>query len=215
MSNPVPPVVQLRSSQRGNLDSIPGESMWDLWWTKLYWDRIYFSVYVRCQLPLHHCAIFIHSFIRHPRDGQVTCPSHAATVHDVSFHTKNWRSSSVREVTRLRAGNSKNRIILKLYIPCISRAMFSVYFTNSSPSTHYMPVLRRISDMFQYKRAIFSENKIPGFKSQLHCYLRQEWKILNNSSASATGFQKLAFCSPWRRHACAETCRWYASNICI
>jgi len=74
MTNPVPSVVQSQNSHRSSLDSILGESMWDLWWTKLYWDRIYFSMYVRCQLPLHHCAIFIHSSSEaRSSDMPITC----------------------------------------------------------------------------------------------------------------------------------------------
>jgi hypothetical protein len=29
------------ASQRGGPDSLPSQSMWDLWWTKWYWDRFY------------------------------------------------------------------------------------------------------------------------------------------------------------------------------
>jgi len=43
---------------------IPGQSMWDLWWTKWHWDRIlsqYFTLLL--SVSCHHCAILIDSLM--------------------------------------------------------------------------------------------------------------------------------------------------------
>jgi hypothetical protein len=29
------------TSHRGDPGSVPGQSMWDLWWTKWHWDRFF------------------------------------------------------------------------------------------------------------------------------------------------------------------------------
>jgi hypothetical protein len=34
-------MAQLPASDRGGPGSIPGQSMWDLWWTKWHWDRFF------------------------------------------------------------------------------------------------------------------------------------------------------------------------------
>jgi hypothetical protein len=48
-------------SRCGGPDSRPGQSMWDLWWTKWHWDR-FFSVFFCFPLSrsFHHCSIFTH-----------------------------------------------------------------------------------------------------------------------------------------------------------
>jgi hypothetical protein len=41
-------------------DSVPGQSMWDLWWTKWQWEKLfseYFGAF--CQLPYIQCSLFI------------------------------------------------------------------------------------------------------------------------------------------------------------
>jgi hypothetical protein len=45
-------------SHRGGLCSIPGQSMWDLWWTKWHWDR-FFPEYFGFPLSIsfHRCSI--------------------------------------------------------------------------------------------------------------------------------------------------------------
>jgi hypothetical protein len=46
------------ASHRGGPGSIPGQSMWDLWWTKWHWDR-FFSEYFGFPLSIsfHRCSI--------------------------------------------------------------------------------------------------------------------------------------------------------------
>jgi hypothetical protein len=41
-----------------NKKKIPGQSMWDLWWTKWHWDR-FFLAYFGFPLPIsfHCCSI--------------------------------------------------------------------------------------------------------------------------------------------------------------
>jgi hypothetical protein len=49
---------QSPASHRGGPGSIPGQSMWDLWWTKWHWDR-FFSMYFGFFLSIsfHRCYI--------------------------------------------------------------------------------------------------------------------------------------------------------------
>jgi hypothetical protein len=51
--------VSRRTFYHGGPVSIPGRSMWDLWWTKWYWDRYFFSStsVCPCQFFFHWCSI--------------------------------------------------------------------------------------------------------------------------------------------------------------
>jgi len=46
------------TSHRGNLDSIPGQSVWDLWGTKCHWDRFMFKYFdFSLSVSFHHCSL--------------------------------------------------------------------------------------------------------------------------------------------------------------
>ena len=56
-------MAQACSYHRGP-GSIPGQSMWDLWWTEFHWDR-FVSKYSGLPLSVsfHQSSILIHSYI--------------------------------------------------------------------------------------------------------------------------------------------------------
>jgi hypothetical protein len=41
--------------------SVPGQSTWELWWTKCHWD-MFFSQHFALSVSFHRCSILIHSF---------------------------------------------------------------------------------------------------------------------------------------------------------
>jgi hypothetical protein len=52
------PLLPRNTRGRGDTGSIPGQSMWDLWWTKRHWDR-FFPEYFGFPLSIsfHRCSI--------------------------------------------------------------------------------------------------------------------------------------------------------------
>jgi len=58
--------LEVASFSRGSPDSIPGQSVWHLWWTRWHCDRFlsqYFSFPL--SVPFHQCSIPIHSPTTH------------------------------------------------------------------------------------------------------------------------------------------------------
>jgi hypothetical protein len=56
--------VKSQASRRGDLGSIPGQAIWDLWWTKWHWGR-FFGAYFG--FP---CQAF-HRLLHHPGLGNI------------------------------------------------------------------------------------------------------------------------------------------------
>jgi hypothetical protein len=51
--------LSLRASQRGDLGSHPGQSMWDLWWAVWHWDRFLSESFgFPLLISFHRCSIF-------------------------------------------------------------------------------------------------------------------------------------------------------------
>jgi hypothetical protein len=62
----------IQTSHSGSSNSMPGQSMWDLWWTKWHWDRFlseYFSFPL--SVSFHHCSILIFIYILLLPEGQM------------------------------------------------------------------------------------------------------------------------------------------------
>jgi hypothetical protein len=49
----------LASHHRG-LGLLPGQSMWDLWWTKWHWDKFFSKPLFPLSISFQHCSIFTH-----------------------------------------------------------------------------------------------------------------------------------------------------------
>jgi len=45
----------------GGPGSIPGQPIWDLWWTKLHRDRFFSQYFSFLSVSFHQCSILIHS----------------------------------------------------------------------------------------------------------------------------------------------------------